>query len=343
MSPAEQGEVGEVGCPAVGPMDQVVGVAPMRRSRAPRETAPRIPQPQRRQLPRRRQPSRATLFKNLPAATQDGGNDVRVARQPTHRLRRDQGTALGRADHGRRTCACRQIVIGHREHQRGLHPRGWPVAGAGGAAAYLDQRLPTTQLRAARVAFTIGPGDWGGQRADRRLQRRRSNRVENQLVGQRPQLIRRRAREGDEAFRGVGVSLELTIRPVGRQQRGPQGPDTLRSVSDAHVQQTLEDGRGGFLTKARLQPSEFADHRESRRHAHLARDCSRQNTRQVRASTLADKTGDLPRATPGSQGRRVLSHPPSSRPGLRRRDLPTRLRLTNDRDPSTARDRSESV
>ena len=92
-------------------------------------------------------------------------------------------------DHGRGTGAGGEVVVGHGEHERGLHPRGWPVAGAGGATAYLNQGLPATKLRATGVAFPVRAGDRGGQRADRGLQRRRSNRVENQLVGQRPQLV----------------------------------------------------------------------------------------------------------------------------------------------------------
>jgi hypothetical protein len=43
VSPAQQREVGEVGCPAVGPMDQVVSVAPVGGSRAAGETAPPVP------------------------------------------------------------------------------------------------------------------------------------------------------------------------------------------------------------------------------------------------------------------------------------------------------------
>jgi len=137
--------------------------------------------------------------------------------------------------------------------------------------------------------------------------------------------------------------LELTIRTMRRQQRGTQRPDTLRPVRDPHIQQTLQDGRGGFLPKARLQPGVLGDHRESRRNAHLARDSRRVDRRQVRTRAFADEPGDLPRTTPSRQRRGVLSHPPGRRPRLRRGNLTTRLRFANDRDPSTAHDRSESV
>ena len=130
---------------------------------------------------------------------------------------------------------------------------------------------------------------------------------------------------------------------MSRQQRRPQRPNTPRPVSDPHVQQTPQHRRGSFLTQTRLQPSEFGDHRESRRHTHSTSDSRGLDGRQVRAGTFADEPGDLPRTTPSRQRRGVLSHPPGRRPRLRRGNLTTRLRFANDRDPSTAHDRSESV
>jgi hypothetical protein len=125
--------------------------------------------------------------------------------------------------------------------------------------------------------------------------------------------------------------------------REGERPNTPRPVSDPHVQQTPQHRRGSFLTQTRLQPSEFGDHRESRRHTHSTSDSRGLDGRQVRAGTFADEPGDLPRTTPSRQRRRVRRNPPSRRPSLRRRDLATRLSLTNDRHPSTARDRRESV
>ena len=219
-------------------------------------------------------------------------------------------------DHGRGTGAGGEVVVGHGEHERGLHPRGWPVAGAGGAAAYLDQGLTTTGLGATGVALTIGAGNRRRQGADRGLQRRRSGRVQHQLIGEGAEFVGRRAREGDETFGSVGVSLELTIRAMGGQQCGTQRPDTLRSVRDPHVQQTLQDRRGSFLTQTRLQPGVLGDHPQRDRHTHSTGDSRRLDRRQVGASTLTDQTGNLPRTTPSRQSRRVFSDPPGRRPGL---------------------------
>jgi hypothetical protein len=65
--------------------------------------------------------------------------------------------------------------------------------------------------------------------------------------------------------------------------------------------------------------------------------------RQVWASTLADQACDLTRATASRQRGGVFRDPPGRRPGLRRGDLTTGLGFSNDGDPGTARDRSESV
>ena len=92
-------------------------------------------------------------------------------------------------DHGRGTGAGGEVVVGHGEHERGLHPRGWPVAGAGGAAAYLDQGLTTTGLGATGVALTIGAGNRGRQGSDRCFQGSGSDGVENQLVGEGAEFV----------------------------------------------------------------------------------------------------------------------------------------------------------
>ena len=64
---------------------------------------------------------------------------------------------------------------------------------------------------------------------------------------------------------------------------------------------------------------------------------------QVRASTLTDETGNLTGTTAGRQSRRVLSHPPSRRPRLRRGDLTARLGFRHHCDPSATSDRGHRV
>ena len=343
VSPAHQGQVREVGCSAVDPVDQVVGIAPMRRSRAAGERAPRVPQPEDRQLCRRRQAGGAAQVQDLPPATQDSRDDRRVARQPTHRLRRDQHTTLRGTHHRRRTHPRREVVVGQGQHERGLDPQGWPVNSAGGAAAYLRQGLPATSLRAARVTLPIRPRDRRGQWPDCRFQRRRTSRVQYQLVGECTEFVAVGSGQRNQPFGRVGVGLELPICPMRRQQRRTQRPDPTLAVSDPHVQQALQDGWGGLLTQPRPQPGELTHHCQRHGHAHRTRDRRGPDRNQAGARAFPDQPGDLPRPIPRRKTRRMFNDPPSRRPGLRRGDLPSRLRLTDDRDPRATRDSSERV
>ena len=164
-----------------------------------------------RELPRRPQPRRAALVEDLAAATQDGRDDRRVTRQATHRLRRDQGTTLRGSHHGGSPDPRRQIVVRHRQHQRGLHPGRWPVAGAGRSAAYLHQCLTATGLGATSVAFPVRARDRRRQWPDRGFESCGPDGVEDQLIGEGTQLVGGWSRERDQPFGGVGVGLELTV------------------------------------------------------------------------------------------------------------------------------------
>jgi hypothetical protein len=101
MSPAQQGQVVDPGLAAVGPMDQMVGVAPVSRGGAARETAAAVAPPESGELPGRGQASRPAELEDFPATTKDDGDDGRVAGESTHGLRGDERAALrGAEDRG---------------------------------------------------------------------------------------------------------------------------------------------------------------------------------------------------------------------------------------------------
>ncbi len=95
------------------------------------------------------------------------------------------------------------------------------------------------------------------------------------------------------------------------------------AVGDPHIQQSLQDGRGGFFTQARLQPGELADDRQRDRDTHETRDDGGLDGRQVRALAFADEAGDLTGTIPSRQRRCVFGDPASRRPRLRLGNLPT--------------------
>ena len=103
MLPAEHDEVVEVGGPAVGPVQDVVGVAHHRRAVAAGEGAVPVAGDQGAPLGGADQPPSLAKVEHLAVGAEHGRDQLGVAGQPAHRHRgQDEsffGEALGRPGH----------------------------------------------------------------------------------------------------------------------------------------------------------------------------------------------------------------------------------------------------
>ena len=144
MSRAEQGRILERGRTAVGPMPQVVGIAPVSWGVAAGVSAVTIAQPERAGLRWREESGRPTQINELALAAQDRGDDRGIAGQPAHLGRRQELTARGRPQHSPRTHAALEVIECHRhEHCR---------LGAECASARADSLRDSGPMAASRTA-----------------------------------------------------------------------------------------------------------------------------------------------------------------------------------------------
>lgn len=108
---AEQREVAHVGASAEGPVDDVVSVAPARRGCAPGVGAPAVAQVQRGDEGRSDKARRAAKVEQFSPSTQDGGDELRVAREHSCLVRGEDlpktGDAVSVCLVARRSSACR--------------------------------------------------------------------------------------------------------------------------------------------------------------------------------------------------------------------------------------------
>ena len=295
MSPAQQGRVGQLRYAAVEPVDQVVGIAPMRGDRTFRERTHSIAQPQRRRLASSEEPGRPPEVKHFALAAEHHRDHPGIAGQLPHRLGRNQLSGLARPQHLPRPQSVAQVGEGHRHHQRRLDPARRYAARSRRAAAYLDEGLAATALGWTRIAGSVWPRHGSRERADRGLQRRLALGVDDQPIGERAEHVADRAVQCDQTPGGILHFLEHSWVAELRQQRRPQPTDAPTPLLSTHLHEPVEHGGSRLVAQHGSQCLELGHHAEPHTHRNRAALDRRAHSRQLRKTTLLHQPGHLTR------------------------------------------------
>ena len=211
---AQQGAVIGGGGSTVGPVDQVVRIAPLRRSGAVREGAAVVTQPQVTDLRAVEEPFGATLVEHLSMASQDGGDDLGVTGHSADGVDGEQVVAQAKSGSA---AALLQLIEpdGHDEGRLGVPP---DAVGRGDRPGHqLQQRIGAPRCWSTRVALTgLGVRQRNGQGVDGGVEDRGSLVVEDHRVAphaHRPGAFGQRA----VCAVDIGIVLDQAVRAQHRR------------------------------------------------------------------------------------------------------------------------------